>query len=1009
MDNASPVVPVNPRERGFLSYLGSIGESLRALGLGVAGSLAGDLRSTHKLVTEGHIGRDGRWHGPEGHEVLAAGDQLAGDVARWAAPESELGQDLTEGSAKALAPLGEAYDWANSKLGRTLGPTGAALVMSGLDVVGPDEVVRLSRGARALLRGGKVWKHASGHIPRAWTRERAKWDADYLARQRDYFGDVAEDITDVRVEDVVPSHDVTDSYHKGDLYEAMAYAGELPPAVGYMEGGKVHLLDGNGRYAGAKRAGRGTFGVRLVPGPKAGSRTVASHATVDPDPFGTGSDLPRSGSRRAPRREAAKDVSAPVEPTPVSAEEFARMEGVTDPATIAALKAETTVDPGALFEAWNKNGGFTFQPGSGKYLGPDSGGGYAVGMYPKLSKTIGAAEASPEAIAEFARANAATLAESPLNTLGAWKSPDGNLVLDVSRVFPEEAAAREAGVARGERAIFDLGKLQDVSLEDEYLRRMTPDQVAGSTFREWTPGSPTPEIPMGQLQELLRTNPEKRTAFATHGGHWLPKKDGTFTGAPKHITSREQADAILRRNVDNLIPYPWYDKMRAYLRKADPFGGDRGAYTAAVMSNQASPGDEHMRNSVQRLAYVLQGPGEGAKKTIPMFQTQAEAVDALMRGASPDEVEALGFKTRSYGDSLAGRDNLGANDRHQATAHGFPGGEGIPGKTEGLGDAEHAWLTSQGLVETEMVKERMARDPAFRTRWTEAYGDDVVVPERVQESIWFVEKARKTAAKLGVTLEEALEIELKKPLNRQSATGELIALEEKGINPAWKSGDVDTFLGRLGALQHPDARPDVARPTWAPESFADPHNTRAAAYGDLSDKEQRALMASKGEMDIAKGGKRKGLPKLDDDGNPVGRKLTREEILERGGLDQEAGLQALASLRQYAEGRRHGELLTPPRAGGTQRRIPVDLPELGGGRATRALMSTLEQFPGLEQTVGADAFAATANMTPATRPVEKARALLREGGVRGLADHVRRYGTAGLPGILAAIAASDKE
>lgn len=511
---------------------------------------------------------------------------------------------------------------------------------------------------------------------------------------------------------------------------------------------------------------------------------------------------------------------------------------------------------------------------------------------------------------------------------------------------------------------------------------------------------------MEQLPELFRKwGPAEAERAALEGVHQQPAKGGGFTGAPSSIQSVKDADAVVQHGVHDLLGresiYPWYEPEGAYRRDAAP-QRQGGNATAGIWSNQASPGQELMRDAEFSMARAFQGK-EAPELTKPMFMEQGRNADAIQRGANLDDVGGLGAKTYTYANTL--NDPKGGHpmvvDRHEFTARGFSDKE--TGGAGG-GNPQHGWSQGEGYRDVKATRERLASDPELAAKWQEAYGDMDVTPSRVQENKWFPVKVDKEAAKLMGTRggkrvnpmgeqeahDAAVAAERANPLNRFSMVGPEIAPAERfAADAPWKGGGrTDPLYSGLDMLQHPDANPLEGRPMWGPESFAEKDNSLAAAHSRHSAEQQQAINKAGGN--VKKTGKLKG----------EGKTFTREQHLAEGALDQEQALKDLAALRMWGEGRTEGGLSWRGRD------MPVELPRgaEGSGDAARELMSRLSRYPAdaAIHNLGPEAFQALGGFPSKGADVMKGRELLQRGGMPAVQSYIKKHGYKGLFGVLGA-------
>ena len=124
---------------------------------------------------------------------------------------------------------------------------------------------------------------------------------------------------------------------------------------------------------------------------------------------------------------------------------------------------------------------------------------FAVAAFPERSVTVDGAP-SQKAIGTFISKNM-DLLEDPENSVGTWYDKRaGNFVLDIVKTLDKKADALTLGAKTNQKAIFDLGKMQDIWLD-------SPESVA--TQYATSKGMPAPEP-----HEPVKANPDfgKRVA-----------------------------------------------------------------------------------------------------------------------------------------------------------------------------------------------------------------------------------------------------------------------------------------------------------------------------------------------------------------------------------------------------------------------------------------------------------------------------------------------------------------
>jgi hypothetical protein len=112
------------------------------------------------------------------------------------------------------------------------------------------------------------------------------------------------------------------------------------------------------------------------------------------------------------------------------------------------------------FDLHAQHGGATFNLHKGSLAGTPH---YAVAKFPERTQIIDG-DLTPEMLQDYVQRNADVLSD-PLHSIGTWKNAEnGKTYLDVTETLDDLAAATESGTRRGELAIFDLQKMQEIPL-----------------------------------------------------------------------------------------------------------------------------------------------------------------------------------------------------------------------------------------------------------------------------------------------------------------------------------------------------------------------------------------------------------------------------------------------------------------------------------------------------------------------------------------------------------------
>lgn len=110
-------------------------------------------------------------------------------------------------------------------------------------------------------------------------------------------------------------------------------------------------------------------------------------------------------------------------------------------------------------ELTTQNQGATFHPGQGNLSGQPY---FSVATYPERTKVFKGAP-SQRNIQEFMSANKDLLDPKGENSIGTWWDKDAKeYVLDIVKTVPDKQTALKLGQEHGQKAIFDLGKLEEI-------------------------------------------------------------------------------------------------------------------------------------------------------------------------------------------------------------------------------------------------------------------------------------------------------------------------------------------------------------------------------------------------------------------------------------------------------------------------------------------------------------------------------------------------------------------
>lgn len=256
-------------------------------------------------------------------------------------------------------------------------------------------------------------------------------------------------------------------------------------AVNTFEGVKEGDLGKVG--AGALEAGLGAAGIRATRQagrPATLSREASPGLPVRPQsesPLAVQSPASRPVSPEPPRGVVPQspDGGVGVPKTDPTLASPSIGTGAASPSAPVYGLDDATSTVASLTEA---NGGSTFNLHRGNLAGK----GYAVAMYPDRGVKL-QGKATPEAIRDYITKNE-DLLSNPENSIGTWfNDKDGLTYLDISRTTDDLAEAIAIGKANKELAIFDLAKLEDISLQPpghEFVPVGEEPEYKRPTFKE---------------------------------------------------------------------------------------------------------------------------------------------------------------------------------------------------------------------------------------------------------------------------------------------------------------------------------------------------------------------------------------------------------------------------------------------------------------------------------------------------------------------------------------------
>ena len=111
-----------------------------------------------------------------------------------------------------------------------------------------------------------------------------------------------------------------------------------------------------------------------------------------------------------------------------------------------------------MVKRMDTEGGFSYNPRKARF----DTEGYAVAVHPERVHTTTGGTA--DTMHQYHEKNADLLSTAP-NYMGGWRDPEGQDVLDVSKVYPQtgagHTAARYQAVKHGQTALFNMGAAEE--------------------------------------------------------------------------------------------------------------------------------------------------------------------------------------------------------------------------------------------------------------------------------------------------------------------------------------------------------------------------------------------------------------------------------------------------------------------------------------------------------------------------------------------------------------------
>ena len=262
----------------------------------------------------------------------------------------------------------------------------------------------------------------------------------------------------------------------------------------------------------------------------------------------------------APRMVAAGDVSA------VRRALGRRRIAVSDEDLAAG--ANKSLEKLGFRGAEKPDGGFTWNPRSNQF---DFSEGYISGISPLHTRVIPIEEFTAKDVVDFldyqgygSKKVSQLLAEDPTKMVGGWVE-DGEVYLDVSKVFDNKDEAVAVGTRLGELAIWDAAKGESIYTDAAKI----PTPFARAALAGGA------EIDSGLLKEIDDAGLSRFFTGKIEGGELRPELTpiffGDMTTGQKQWLAKELAKETPKRvftadDFKNDIVRQWMDNERAYLK-----------------------------------------------------------------------------------------------------------------------------------------------------------------------------------------------------------------------------------------------------------------------------------------------------------------------------------------------------------------------------------------------------------------------------------------------------------
>lgn len=298
-----------------------------------------------------------------------------------------------------------------------------------------------------------------------------------------------------------------------------------------------------------------------------------------------------------------------------------------------------------------KNGGFTYEPAQNKV--PKSG--FAVSAYKHLEVVLNAKQLSVKAVKGFYDRAAETLKKDPLAHMGGWfDKVSGKIFLDVVQIHKAVGGAMEQAKQLKELAIFDLGKMAEIRLQNAApggrVSFIFPRGVSAAEMHEQI-AKLVKEHGEGTLENKACGKSFIGEEMECHIGETAPVKDAPVTAAAPAVAPKaDKAESTAGAKAMSTMAPSGQIKMRKPKDVAE-VGQLLGELRAHVEAAKALPDTDKMKELKVLHALQQQQRAIGASRKIAdkisehlAAQPEAKAGEAKPAGDKPVEPSTASAK-----------------------------------------------------------------------------------------------------------------------------------------------------------------------------------------------------------------------------------------------------------------------------------------------------------------------------------------------------------------------------